>query len=93
MICGIKNGEMRPGPTSRSLSQAASIEVTPPTPEPTTQPTRAAFSPVISSPEASWAIRPAASMYCWKGSSRRASLRSIQRKGSKPFTSPAMRVS
>ena len=57
---GTKNGEMRRGPRLSSSVCVTSIIGRPPMPEPTTTPTRSAFSSVISRPLSCMACTPAA---------------------------------
>jgi hypothetical protein len=60
IICGIMNGEKRPGPRERSTSIWACRICNPPTPEAATTPIRVGSSLDMSSPESATAILAAA---------------------------------
>ena len=60
IICGMMNGEKRPGPRERSTSIWDCRICSPPTPEAATTPTRVASSLAMSRPESSTAILAAA---------------------------------
>ena len=93
MSMGMKKGEIRPGPFSRRTLWKDSIVVNPPSPAPTTTPTRSAFSGVILNRESSMAMTAAAMAYWIKISMRRPSFLSINFSGSKSLTSAAIWVS
>jgi len=87
---GIIKGEMRRGPRLTIASLLAQMEGRPPMPAPIATPVIGAFSSVISRPESSSAIRPAATPKCTKRSKRRTSLTPRYFAASKSFTSPAI---
>ena len=89
---GMKNGETRSGPLALSTSWVSSSVVIPPIPDPTSTPKRVPSTLPTSSPESSTAITAQAIAYFKKGSSFRSSFLSMYLRGSKPFSSPAMRV-
>ena len=89
---GMKNGETRSGPLALRTSWVSRSVVMPPMPEPMSTPKRVASTLPTSSPESSTAITAHAIANFRKGSSFRSSFLSTYFSGSKPFTSPAMRV-
>src|SRR5437870_1363073 len=89
---GMKNGEILRGPPSSSALCSRSMVVNPPMPEAMKTPTRGASSLVTSSRESSIANCDAAIAYWMKMSIFLTSFFSMNASGSKPFTSPAMRV-
>src|SRR5262249_12273640 len=92
MAEGMKNGEIFRGPPSRSALCSRSIGVNPPIPDAMNTPTRGARSGVTSSCESSIANCDAAIAYWMKMSIFLTSFFSMNRSGSKPLTSPAIRV-
>src|SRR3954467_1764059 len=92
MADGMKNGEILRGPPSSSALCSRSMVVTPPIPEAMNTPTRGATSAVTSSRESSIANCDAAIAYWMKMSIFLTSFFSMNASGSKPLTSPAMRV-
>src|SRR5262249_36533561 len=93
MRAGMKNGEIRSGPRSFSTSCHCRIVWIPPMPEPTRLPARFGSTWAWSSLASSTASAPAPSAYWMNRSSFLRSFFSMTRRGSKPFTSPAMRES
>src|SRR5271156_330342 len=89
MVPGIKNGEILRGPPCSIAVCSRSITSKPPIPEPMCTPTRSAFSGPIFSPECIIASWVAASAKWMKRPILRASFLSINRSGSKFFTSAA----
>src|ERR1043165_5339179 len=89
---GMKNGEILRGPPSSSALCSRSIVVNPPMPDAMNTPTRGATSGVTCSRESSIANCDAAIAYWMKMSIFLTSFFSMNASGSKPFTSPAMRV-
>src|SRR5574342_865370 len=89
---GMKNGPMRFTPFSRRICSFSSMVARPPMPAPMMAPTRSGSSRAMSRPASFTAMSPAARANWMKRSFRRASFFSMKRSGSKPFTSPAMRV-
>ena len=92
MRLGMKNGPIFRTPFSRKTLCSSSMVPRPPMPAPTMAPIRSGSSFAMSRPESFIAISAAASANWMKRSFRRASFRSMNFVGSKPFTSPAMRV-
>src|SRR2546426_20671 len=92
MADGMKKGEILRGPPSRSALCSRSIVVNPPIPEAMNTPVRGCNSGVISRPASSMANCDAAMAYWMKTSIFLTSFFSMNRSGSKPLTSPAMRV-
>ena len=91
-IMGTKKGLRRPGPRAARVAAASWMGSSAPMPLPTTTPAamRAGSS---ASPASASACPAAARASCVSRAMRRASLRPKWATGSKPFTSPAMRVS
>src|SRR5438067_1683409 len=89
---GMKNGEILRGPPSSSALCSRSIVVNPPMPDAMNTPTRGASAAVTSSRASSTAYCDAAIAYWMKMSIFLTSFFSMNASGSKPFTSPAMRV-
>ena len=88
----MKNGLTRFTPfSSRTLCVSSMVE-SPPRPAPMTAPMRSGSSFDMSRPESFMAISAAAMVNWMKRSFRRASFFSIHFSGSKPLTSPAIRV-
>ena len=92
MMAGMKNGLTLRTPRSMRVLWVSSMVARPPIPEPTMTPTRSGSSFAKSMPASFTAMSAAASANWMNRSFRRASLRSMNLSGSKPFTSPAMRV-
>src|SRR5216684_3476664 len=92
MAEGMKNGEILRGPPSRSALCSRSIVVNPPMPDAMNTPTRGPSAGVTSSCESSIANCEAAIAYWMKMSIFLTSFFSMNASGSKPFTSPAIRV-
>src|SRR5262249_10004604 len=92
MAEGMKNGEILRGPPSSSALCSRSMVVNPPIPDAMNTPTRGASSDVTSSCESSIANCDAAIAYWMKMSIFLTSFFSMKRSGSKPLTSPAIRV-
>src|SRR5436190_12373510 len=89
---GMKNGEILRGPPSSSARCSRSIVVNPPIPEAMNTPTRVLFSAVTLKQASSIANCAAAIAYWMKTSIFLTSFFSMNVSGSKPRTSPAMRV-
>src|SRR3954468_17005924 len=89
---GMKNGEILRGPPSSSALCSRSMVVNPPMPDAMNTPTRVESSGVIVRPESSIANCDAAIAYWMKMSIFLTSFFSMNRSGSKPWTSPAIRV-
>src|SRR2546428_6570596 len=89
---GMKNGETRSGPLALSTSWVSRSVVMPPMPEPTRTPKRVLSTCSRSRPASSTAITAQAMAYLRKGSNFRSSFLSMYLSGSKPLSSPAMRV-
>ncbi len=88
---GIMNGETRLGPDSTSLVWKTSMVSSPPSPTPSSTPTRWALASSMTRPECSTSILPEATANWTKRSMRLACLAGMYFSGSKPLTSPAMR--
>ena len=99
IMCGSRNGEIRPGPRSMSVLMPSLIIPIPPIPVPTTMPKRSASTsrttwPSSPSRPASRSASPvAATAKCVFRSWRRASGPSMYCRASKSFTSPATWIS
>src|SRR6266446_170136 len=89
---GMKNGEIFRGPPSSSALCSRSMVLNPPMPEPMDTPTAGAVSGVTVSDASSIANCDAAIAYWMKASIFLTSFFSMNCSGSKPRTSPAMRV-
>ena len=89
---GMKNGEMRRGPPSSSALCSRSIVLNPPMPDAMNTPTRVAMSGVTFSRASSTANCEAAIANWMKTSIFLTSFFSMNRSGSKPLTSPAIRA-
>src|SRR5437867_13264616 len=89
---GMKNGEILRGPPSSSALCSRSMVVNPPMPDAMNTPARGPSSGVITNPESSIANCDAAIAYWMKTSIFLTSFLSMNRNGSKPLTSPAIRV-
>ena len=87
---GMKYGEMRSGPRSRSVSACSTIPISPPIAEPKTIPTRCGSKPFR--PESASASFAAPSASTTLRSSRRSSFGCASPAGSKSLTSAAMRT-
>ncbi len=92
IIIGMKKGDTRSGPFSRSVSWLESRVWIPPIPEPISTPKRSPFTFAMSSPASSTAITLQAIAYWRNWSRRRASFLSTYFSGSKFRTSAAIRV-
>src|SRR5712692_3420580 len=92
MIIGTKKGETRSIPRSFRMSYCSSRVPMPPMPEPTSTPKRAPSTVSTLRPASSTAMTAQAIAYLRKGSNFRSSFLSMYLSGSKPRTSPAMRV-
>src|SRR3954469_25179044 len=92
IAAGMKKGEIRRGPPSSSALCSRSIVVKPPMPDAMNTPTRGAISRVTFSPESSIANCDAAMANWMKMSIFLTSFFSMNRSGSKSFTSAAKRV-
>src|SRR5215207_4006338 len=92
MADGMKKGEIRRGPPSSRALCSRSIVVKPPIPDAMKTPTRGAISGVTFSPESSIANCEAAMANWMKMSIFLTSFFSMNRSGSKAFTSAAKRV-
>src|SRR5262249_4802805 len=92
MAEGMKNGEILRGPPSSSARCSRSMVVNPPMPDAMNTPTSLLFDGVIAKPESSIANCAAAIAYWMKTSIFLTSFFSMNCSGSKPWTSPAMRV-
>ena len=93
MSDGMKNGEIRLGPFSRSTRCHSRMDRMPPIPEPTRAPARVGSIWEKSTLASSTASTPAASAYWMKRSSFLSSFFSITFSGSKPLTSAAILAS
>src|SRR5919201_3653426 len=89
---GMKKGEIFRGPPSWSALCTRSIVVNPPMPDAINTPTRGPSAGVTLRPASSIANCDAAIAYWMKTSIFLTSFFSMNARGSKPFTSPAMRV-
>src|SRR6266851_396878 len=89
---GMKKGEILRGPPSSRALCSRSIVVNPPIPDAMNTPTRRDSSGVMVSPESSIANCDAAIAYWMKMSIFLTSFFSMNASGSKPLTSPAIRV-
>ncbi len=92
MMAGMKNGLTLRTPRSMRVLCVSSMVSRPPIPEPTIAPIRCGSSLSTSRPESFTAMSAAASANWMNRSLRRTSLRSMNFSGSKPLTSPAIRV-
>src|SRR5580765_309156 len=92
MDAGMKNGEIRRGPPLSSSLCSRSIVENPPIPDAMNTPTWSAIAGVMVSRASSIANWLAASAYWMKTSAFLTSFFSMNCRGSKPRTSPAMRV-
>src|SRR5262249_10182981 len=92
MADGMKNGEILRGPPSSSARCSRSMVVNPPMPEAMNTPTFGALADVTVKPESSIANCDAAIAYWMKTSFFLTSFFSMYCRGSKPRTSPAIRV-
>jgi hypothetical protein len=92
MEAGMKKGEIRRGPPLISSRCSRSIVEKPPMPEAMNTPTRSAIAGVISSFASSTANWVAATANWMKTSIFLTSFLSTKRRGSNPFTSPAIRA-
>ena len=92
MSIGMKKGETRSGPFAFRTSWLSSSVVMPPMPEPTSTPKRLLSTRSTLSPASSTAMAAQATAYFRYGSSFRSSFLSMYLSGSKPLSSPAMRV-
>src|SRR5262245_169993 len=89
---GMKNGDTRSGPLALRTSWESSSVVIPPMPEPTRTPKRVPSIWSTFRSASSTAITAPAMAYFRYGSSLRSSFLSMYLSGSKPLSSPAMRV-
>src|SRR5882672_1259542 len=92
MADGMKKGEILRGPPSSNALCSRSMVVNPPMPDAMNTPTRGPISGVITKPESSIANCDAAIAYWMKMSIFLTSFFSMNASGSKPLTSPAIRV-